>query len=98
MAKRNSATGKKITVTVKEVQGICTAGLRIGDRIVIRVPRIDVRETDSLCLGALSALMPYVRQWSSEPVPHNARSFISCPDPGPDKGGRGHVLFHIETD
>jgi len=88
----------KITVTVAEIQGVCTAGFKAGDKIVIRMPRIDVRETDNLCMNALSALMPYVRQWSTEPFPPNARSIVCCPDPGPEKGGRGHVFFHIQSE
>lgn len=88
----------RITVTVKEIEGVCTAGLKVGDKIVIRVPRIDVRATDNLCMNALSALMPYIRQWSTEPFPPNARSFVCCPDPGPGKGGRGHVLFEIRSE
>jgi uncharacterized repeat protein (TIGR04076 family) len=92
------AVTHRITISVKEIEGICTAGLKVGDKIVIRVPRIDVRETDNLCMNALSALMPYLRQWSTEPYPPNARPFVSCPDPGPKKGGKGHVLFQITSE
>jgi uncharacterized repeat protein (TIGR04076 family) len=92
------AVTHRITISVKEIEGICTAGLKVGDKIVIRVPKIDVRETDNLCMNALSALMPYLRQWSTEPYPLNARPFVSCPDPGPQKGGRGHVLFQITSE
>jgi hypothetical protein len=49
-------------------------------------------------MNALSAMMPYIRQWSMEPFPPTAREFVSCPDPGPEKGGRGHVFFHIKSE
>jgi uncharacterized repeat protein (TIGR04076 family) len=95
--KANDRATNKITVTVIEKEGICSAGLKVGDKIVFRVPRIDVRETDNLCMNALSCLMPYVRQWSTSPIPANARPYICCSDPGPNKGGRGHVIFEIQS-
>jgi len=73
---------------VTEIQGRCFAGLKVGDKIVIRVPIIDVRESDNICMNAFSAMMPYIRQWSMEPFPLTARVDVCCPDPGPEKGGR----------
>ena len=83
----------KITITVTEIQGRCFAGLKVGDKIVIRAPIIDVRESDNICMNAFSAMMPYIRQWLMEPFPLTARVDVCCPDPGPEKGGRGHVGF-----
>jgi uncharacterized repeat protein (TIGR04076 family) len=88
----------KITITVKEVQGVCSAGLKVGDKIVVKVPRIDVRETDNICINGLNSLIPYLRQWSTEPFPPNARSIVCCSDPGPQNGGLGHVLFEIKSE
>jgi uncharacterized repeat protein (TIGR04076 family) len=87
----------KVTATVVEKEGVCSAGMKVGDKIVFRVPRIDLRETtDNLCMNALNCLTPYVRQWSTAPLPQNARPYVCCSDPGPGKGGKGHVVFHLE--
>ena len=88
----------KITITVTEIEGTCSAGFKVGDKIVIKRPRICLNETDNLCINALSAMMPYIRQWSSEPFPPNARSIIHCPDAGPMRGGHGSVIFKIKSE
>ncbi|MBI5445261.1 MAG: TIGR04076 family protein [Deltaproteobacteria bacterium] len=88
----------KVTATVVEKEGICMAGLKVGDKIVFRIPRIDLRETDGLCMNALACLTPYVRQWSTAPLPQNARPYICCSDPGPEKGGHGHLVFRLEQE
>lgn len=88
----------KIIVRVKEVRGTCTAGLKVGDRMTIRCPGVDLKETDGICINALSALMPFLRQHSLDPLPSNARFRTVCPDPGPEKGGRGSVLFEISRE
>jgi len=85
----------RITVTAKEVKGLCLAGLGPGDRVSMVLPRVDLENTDRICVNAMSALMPFIRQFSSEELPYNARAFVSCPDPGPTKGGHGNVLFEI---
>jgi uncharacterized repeat protein (TIGR04076 family) len=88
----------RITATAKEVKGVCLAGLRPGDRVSIIVPRVDLNHTDKICMNAMSALMPFIRQFSSESLDYNARAFVSCPDPGPERGGHGNVLFEITRD
>ena len=85
----------RITATAKEVRGFCQAGLRSGDRVSMVLPHVDMKNTDKICVNAMSALMPFIRQFSSEQLPYNARAFVSCPDPGPTKGGHGNVLFEI---
>ncbi len=85
----------RITATVKEVKGLCQAGLRPGDRVSMVLPRVDLENTNKICVNAMSALMPFLRQFSSEQLPYNARAFVSCPDPGPNKGGHGNVLFEV---
>ncbi len=85
----------RITATVKEVTGLCQAGMRPGSKVSFVVPRVDLEHTDKICINAMSALMPFIRQFSFEKLSHNARAFISCPDPGPTKGGHGNVLFEI---
>lgn len=96
MKEEHALHAGEVVVTVHSVEGICTAGMKVGDRIVLRGPRIKTAETDNLCVNALSALAPYLRQWGSKPVAPTARPYVCCPDPGPGKGGRGHVIFHLQ--
>ena len=91
-----SGATHKVTATVVEKEGVCSAGLKVGDKIVFRVPRIDLRETDKICMNAVVCLVSYVRQWSTAPLPQNARPYVCCSDPGPGKGGKGHVIFKLE--
>jgi len=86
----------EVVITVHSVEGVCTAGMKVGDKIVLRGPRIKMAETDNLCMNALAALSPYIRQWGSKPAAPTARPYVCCPDPGPGKGGMGHVIFHLQ--
>lgn len=86
----------EIIIKVKEVSGHCNAGYKVGEKIVLRLPLVDLAKTDRICLGALNSLIPYVRQFDSvSELPSNARPLIRCPDPGPEKGGKGSVIFRI---
>ena len=85
----------KITITTKEVKGVCVAGFKPGHKITVKVPRVILDETDTVCVNAMSSIMPYIRQFSTEPLPPNARNFVACSDPGPGRGGHGNVLFEI---
>jgi hypothetical protein len=73
----------RITATAKEVKGLCLSGLRSGDRVSMILPQVDMRNTDKICVNTISALMPFVRQFSSEQLPYNTRAVVSSPDPGP---------------
>ena len=87
---------REIVIEVKEVIGRCNAGYKVGEKIVLKLPNVDLDKTDRICMGALNSLQPYIRQFSGESVlPSNARSIIHCPDPGPGKGGKGSVIFRI---
>lgn len=88
----------RITVTAVSVEGICSAGIKKGDQLTIVNPGVDLSRTDRICINALSALMPFLRQFSTNPLADNARTRVGCPDPGPELGGRGHVLFEISRE
>jgi hypothetical protein len=85
----------RIIVTAVSVGGICSAGIERRDKLTIVNPGMDLIRTDRVCINALSALMPFLRQFSVDPLPENARTQVGCPDRGPELGGRGYVLFEI---
>ena len=47
---------RRLVLTVKEVRGRCPVH-RVGDRIVVEVPKIDVAHTDTLCVHALGSML-----------------------------------------
>lgn len=46
----------RLVLTVKEVRGHCPVH-KIGDRIVVESPQIDVGRTDALCIHALGSML-----------------------------------------
>ncbi len=97
----------RIRVEVVEVMGVCHAGFRKGDKIVVSRPRIDLKETDKICIYALQSMIPFIVAKSSEIVPSMSLdrksrdpildiTHIRCPDPGVCYGGgSGSVIFKI---
>lgn len=97
----------RIRVEVVKVMGICHAGFKKGDKIVVNRPRIDMKETDRICIYALQSLIPFIVAKSSEIVPSRSLhgkagdpildiTHIRCPDPGKCYGGgSGSVIFKI---
>jgi len=97
----------KIIAEVSKVMGVCHAGFRKGDRIVVNRPRIDMKQTNKICIYALQSLIPFIVAMSSEIVPSKAPhrkdgdpmlgiTHVRCPDPGQCyEGGGGSVIFKI---
>jgi len=50
----------KVTLEVTGTKGHCAAGYKIGEKIVVKDPVIDMKESDRVCLYALGALLPYL--------------------------------------
>ncbi len=97
----------KIIVDVAKVMGKCHTGFRKGDRIVVNRPRIDMKQTNKICIYALQSLIPFIVVMSSEIMqtedPFRKKgdamleiTHIRCPDPGKCyAGGSGSVIFRI---
>jgi uncharacterized repeat protein (TIGR04076 family) len=49
----------RLLITVKEIKGNCPV-YKVGDRIVLDEGyRLNLKETDNLCMHSLSSIMPY---------------------------------------
>ena len=49
----------RLLITVKEIKGLCPV-YRVGDRIILDEGyRLNLEETDSVCMHSLSSIMPY---------------------------------------
>ena len=75
---------------VVRLTGSCNAGYRLGDKVVVNLDNacIDKKQSDSLCIFALSAILANMSRISEE-----ERILASCPDAGTGLGG--NVIFEI---
>ena len=87
-----------------EVQGFCPVH-KVGDKIVIEDPRIELVKTDALCTHALSSLLHYVvaLEHGVDPVKlgltrgeDQRLAYIQCLDPGEPYTHGGTVVFRIK--
>jgi len=88
---------------VCEVRGYCPV-YKVGDRIVVDDPRIDLEKTDALCVHALSSLLHYVLilDRGGDPVElglskpeDREHAYIQCVDPGEPYTHGGTVIFRV---
>lgn len=49
-----------IMITAKEVKGHCAAGLKAGDKVVLRGATISLQESDAVCSFAFANIFPAV--------------------------------------
>lgn len=92
---------RELIIQVKEIRGKCDV-YKLGDRIVIKGPEIDMEKTDGLCIHALPSLLYYslALREGADPVKLglstiNNRAYLSCPDPGPPYTQGGNVVFEL---
>ncbi|MCF8084773.1 MAG: TIGR04076 family protein [Deltaproteobacteria bacterium] len=92
----------KLRITVKEIRGTCPV-YRKGDRIVLDEGyRLNLEETDHVCMHSLSAIMPYYVALYNDVDPRKLgvsrdgkKACVQCLDPCAYTGG-GTVIFEIE--
>lgn len=92
---------REIIIQVKEIRGRCVVH-KLGDRIVIKGPEIDMEKTDRLCIHTLPSLLYYSLAFreGADPVKlglsiRKDRAYLSCPDPGPPYTKGGNVVFEF---
>ena len=88
-----------LIIEVVEIRGTCPVH-KIGDRIVVEGPRIDLGRTDSVCIHALPSLLHYVVALREGVDPKTLglstdgrNAYIQCLDPGPPYTEGGTVIF-----
>ena len=92
----------RLLITVKEIKGNCPV-YRIGDRIVLDDGyRLNLKETDNVCMHSLSSIMPYYVALYRGVDPkklglsrEGKKAYVQCLDPCDYTGG-GTVIFEIE--
>ncbi|HUW63138.1 MAG TPA: TIGR04076 family protein [Spirochaetia bacterium] len=88
-----------LVITAKEVRGHCAAGIKAGDKIVLRGANISLSESDKVCGFAFTNIYPVVFAArlgkDLRDLGLTART-VQCIDPGPPYGDGGTVLFEIK--
>ena len=89
----------KLIIEVTEIRGKCPV-YKVGDKIVIDGPEIDLEETDAICIHALAPLLHYVVALRNEVDPRklglskdDKYAYIQCVDPGEPYTEGGTVIF-----
>lgn len=91
----------KLVITVHEIKGNCPVYIK-GDQIVLDEGyRLNVAESDNVCMHSLASVMPYYVALYSGVDPRelglsndSKRAFVQCLDPCHLTGG-GTVVFEI---
>ena len=95
----------RLVITVDEIQGRCPV-YKVGDKIVLEEGfRINMEETDAVCLHSLASIIPYhialsrgisARSCGLNPDA-DSPAYVQCLDPVHKTGG-GTVTFRIERE
>lgn len=91
----------RLVITVKEIRGNCPV-YRAGDKIVLDDGyRVNMKETDKICMHSLSSIMPYYNALFNDVDPvrlglvkEGKKAYLQCLDPCDYTGG-GTVIFEI---
>ena len=88
-----------LVIEVVEIKGKCPVH-RVGDKIVIDGPKIDLKRTDAICIHALSSILHYVVALREGIDPRKLGlskdgryAYIQCLDPGEPYTDGGTVIF-----
>ena len=96
----------RLIIKVKEIRGTCPV-FKPGDKIVIDGPEINLRESDAVCIHALSNLSTVIVALREGIPPHKLGlaptedskvAYYQCFDPGPPYTEGGTVIFEVERE
>ncbi|MDR3562729.1 MAG: TIGR04076 family protein [Negativicutes bacterium] len=89
-----------LKITATAVQGKCSAGIKAGDKIVLRGATVSLEESDCICGFAFANIYPAV---FAARLGHDLKDLglttrtVQCIDPGPPYSEGGTVHFQIEA-
>lgn len=94
----------RLVITVKEIKGSCPV-YHTGDKIILDEGyRINLKETDNICMHSLSSIMPYYIALFRGVDPRKLgltkegkKGYLQCLDPCEYTGG-GTVIFEIKKE
>ena len=99
--KENSST-KKLIIKAIEIKGNCPV-YKIGDKTVIEGPEIDLKQSDKVCIHAISCLGNFIVALREGLNPQslglakeeNKKAYYQCLDPGTPYTNGGTVIFEV---
>ena len=92
-----------LEIEVVKIQGNCPV-YKVGDKITICDPIIDMEKTNALCTHALSCILHYTVALENGADPtklgltkpeDKKNAYIQCLDPGPPYTKGGRVIFKV---
>jgi|Deesub1362A_J573_1020465.scaffolds.fasta_scaffold09212_2 uncharacterized repeat protein (TIGR04076 family) len=89
---------RDVVIIAREVKGTCSAGIKLGDKIIVEGPNISLEKSDPECSYTFANLMPVV--FAVRPgadfdnIGFEGRLW-QCEDPGPPYTEGGTVLFEV---
>ena len=89
-----------LLVTAVSVKGNCAAGIKVGDKIVLRGANISLAESDKVCSFAFTSIYPAIfaaRLGKDLKDLGLTERIVQCIDPGPPFSNGGCVLFEVKT-
>jgi uncharacterized repeat protein (TIGR04076 family) len=95
----------RLIITVNEIRGKCPV-FNVGDKIVIKQPKIVLEKTDNLCVHALGAMFSMVIPLSKGisfkdlglTKEEEDKGYLQCLDPGKPYTSGGTVIFEIKRE
>ncbi|MGB9866873.1 MAG: TIGR04076 family protein [Bacillota bacterium] len=99
MVKQVAEIARDVEIVAREVRGHCAAGIRVGDKIVLRGANVSKEESGPICGYAFCSLYPAV--FAARMGVDYAHLGLDgrlwqCVDPGPPHTSGGTVLFEIK--
>jgi uncharacterized repeat protein (TIGR04076 family) len=85
-----------LVITAKEVKGFCAAGIKKGDKIVLRGATISLSESDRICGSAFASIYPviYAARYGKDLKDLGlSERIVQCIDPGPPYNPKGGTIF-----
>ncbi len=89
---------RDVEIIAREIRGTCSAGLKVGDRIVLRGANIVKEESGPICGFAFCGVYPVafaVRLGADLARLGLQGRLWQCVDPGPPHTPGGSVLFEV---
>jgi len=95
----------RLVITVKEIRGKCPV-FKVGDKIVVEIPKIVLKENDALCAHAFGSMISMITALSRGisfrelglATKEGDVGYVQCLDPGTPYTDGGTVIFEIRRE
>lgn len=95
----------RLVITAKEIRGKCPV-FKVGDKIVVKEPKITPKETDALCIHAFGSMISMITALSRGisfkelglAKKEGNVGYVQCLDPGTPYTDGGTVIFEIRRE